>query len=241
MSFKDKYKCDSISDHECECPVSTSPGYSGNFNLECGECLKIFESDGPVEIDMEVGQNSGNDCTIMVTVELADEENLEFHIPKRDSSDSNSISCNTKRALKITVECRSDSLEGGTCSGFWNVELILRGSDTDRRCECPVIDSVSRFSSFMLKSSESQVIYQSVQSAEITFTVELFPSSSKGILTVIAELDNCSLLKFVIPTTASLNNEILFYSKNVTKVTLECLNSTNCSGSWFREKYFRGA
>ncbi|WP_105620089.1 hypothetical protein [Vallitalea okinawensis] len=241
MSFKNKHKCDNIFERECECPVSTSQGYSGSFNLECGECLKIFESDEPVEIDMEVGQSSGNDCTIIVSVEVADEKNLEFQIPKRDSSGSNSISFNTKRALKITVACRSASLESGNCSVSWDIELILRGSDTDRSCECPISDSIPRSSSFMLKSSESQVIYQSDESAEIIFIVELFPSSSKGILTAIAELDNCSLLKFVIPTSASQTNRILFYSKNITKVTLECLISTNCSGVWFRQKLFRGA
>ncbi|WP_170311696.1 hypothetical protein [Vallitalea okinawensis] len=240
LVYKDKHKFENMSKRECECPISTTRGFSGGFSLECGECLKIFESDEPVEIKLRVSR-SNTDCNILVFVELENGECLEFEIPRNDIFASNEIIANTKQARKITVECKSDSLDGGTCFGSWTVFIILRGSETDRRCECPVESELFDNSSYVLNSGENQVMYQSDEPTEIFAIVNLFGNVEECLLTILVELENHKCLKFVIQASSSGSKAISLYSKNVLKITFECLASTICRGSWNNDLIYRGA
>ncbi|WP_105614726.1 hypothetical protein [Vallitalea okinawensis] len=243
MSYKDRHKSDNICERECECTVNSTRGTGGSFNLECGECLKIFESDEPFEIWLSVAKStSSDDCDILVCVELQNEENLEFEIPKNDTfSVSNEIIAIAKQARKVTIECKSDNLDGGTCFGFWNVVPVLRGSEKYRKCECPVETSFRESSSFAINGGQSQVIFQSAQPSELLMDIDLEPSTDECLLTIIVELDNCSCLKFLVKgPTSGLSNDVGFYSKNVRKVTIECLTLTSCRGNWLNTVFYRG-
>ncbi|WP_105617406.1 hypothetical protein [Vallitalea okinawensis] len=238
--YKDKHKFEKLSKRECECPVNNTRGFGGNFSLECGECLKIFESDEPVEIKLRLSRSS-TDCNILVFVELENGECLEFEIPRNDIFSSNEIIATTKQARKITVECKSDSLDGGTCFGSWTVTIILRGSETDRTCECPVESILFDSSTFVLNSGENQVMFQSDDPTEIFVGVDLFANTEECLLTILVELENHKCLKFVIQASSSGGKDISFYSKNVKKITFESLASANCRGFWFNDLYYRGA
>ncbi|WP_105616058.1 hypothetical protein [Vallitalea okinawensis] len=241
MSFKPEHKCDNLRD--CKCPVSSTPGFSGSFNLKCGECLKIFESDEPVEVEMEIGRViNSNDCSILIFVEVQNGKDLVFEIPKSDNSFTNNrIFFITKQARKVTIECKNDNLDGGVCIGVWDMKIILRGSDTDKKCECPVQSTLVGSSSFQLSSGNKQTIFESGEPTEIFMIVDLEPTNEQCTLTVIVDLDNCSCLKFVIPEPESIANDITFYSKNVVRVTIESLALTSCLGLWERAIILRGA
>ncbi|WP_105617407.1 hypothetical protein [Vallitalea okinawensis] len=242
MSYKDKHKVENISKRECECPINSTPVFGGNFILECGECFKIFESDEPVEIKLRVSRTSNIDCNILVFVELENGECLDFKIPKNDTFSSNEIITNTKQARKVTVECKSDSLDGGTCFGTWAIFIIQRGCEIDCTCECPVGATLTDFSGFVLSSGEEQVIFQSDEPTEIFMAVDLSQSADESLLTVLVELENCNCLKFIIQAPSSgFGNDISFYSKNIIKITLECLTLTNCHGLWSNMIFYRGA
>ncbi|WP_105620100.1 hypothetical protein [Vallitalea okinawensis] len=244
MSFKSECKYKTITERECECSISSVRTITGNFSLECGNCIKIFESDEPVEINMEIGQSGTlNDCRIMVIVELENDEDLVFEIPKNNIlSTGNEIFFITKAARKVTIECKSDSLDVGNCRGFWTLNIILRGSETNPNCECPVENELIGNSFLELQSGENQVIFQSNEPTEMSMNIDLEPNTDQCTLTVIVELVNRSCLKFILPTPISpVSNDIAFYSKNVVKVTLECLTLTSCFVIWDSVIFLRGA
>ncbi|WP_105614728.1 hypothetical protein [Vallitalea okinawensis] len=243
MSYKDKQKTDNICERECECTINGTVDVGGSFNIECGECLKIFESDEPVEIWLSVSKSTtSNDCDILVCVELQNEENLVFEIPKNDTFNvSNEIIATSKQVRKVTIECISNNLDGGTCNGFWSIVPILRGSEKYRKCECPVETFLRGSSSFAINGGQSQTILQSAEPSELLMEIDLDANTDECLLTIIVELDNCSCLKFLVQgPTSGQSNDIAFYSKNVKKVTLECLTLTSCRGVWTSFALYRG-
>ncbi|WP_105614727.1 hypothetical protein [Vallitalea okinawensis] len=243
MSYKDRHKSDNICERECECTVNSTIEARGSFNLECGECSKIFESDEPVEIWLSVSKDtSSNDCDILVCIELQNGESLVFEIPKNDTfGAANEIIATAKQARKVTIECKSDNLDGGTCTGFWAIAPILRGSEKYHKCECPVETFLRGNSSFAINGGQSQVIFQSGEPSELLMEIDLEPSADECLLTITVELDNCSCLKFLVKgPTSGQSNDVGFYSKNVRKVTVECLTLTSCRGNWLNYVFYRG-
>ncbi|PAB60184.1 hypothetical protein, partial [Anaeromicrobium sediminis] len=229
----DENKCKKIFKRKCDCPVNETVGTSGDFTLECGNSLKIFQSDEPVEMSANVRLTDDTNedlCNLKVKVLLHNGNVLEFDIPNpnvtTNPSEENGISFYSKNVCTVTIECESDS--GVRCEGRWTFTLPLRGSEKDLKCECPVNEKIGRSNNFTLECGSSLIFFQSDEPTEIFGRVNLedFSGQNSCDLRVIAELANGDTLEFNIPnpnlTTNPDSSTIAFYSKNVCRVTIEC-------------------
>lgn len=251
--FGDEYKL-CKKPRKCECPANETVSSSGNFSLACGNPLKIFESDEPLEIFMKIDleePSNVNLCDLKVKAELESGDVLEFDIlnPNITAStfEENGISFYSKDTRKVTIECQSDT--GVGCRGGWEYSAVFRGSSKNCKCECPVNDVIFRGDSYRLACGSSMKIFQSDEPTELLMSVslqEILGQSPCGIK-VKVELKQGDVLEFDIPSpfdiaTFTDRNSISFYSKNICKVTLECQSGAafGCAGEWDTVIILRG-
>lgn len=239
---------------KCECPVNESLSFSGSFSLACGSSLKIFESDEPAEIFMEIVLRepslSIDLCGLTVKAELENGEILEFDIQNPNistsSSDRSGIHFYTQKARKVTLECQSDI--GIVCSGIWGYSAVLRGSKNGK-CECPVNDIIGQSSNYALTCGKSVEIFRSDDPTEMFMSIELREISGQSScdLKLKVDLANGDVFEFDIPGPISIApftdaNDISFYSKKICRVTIECQSGADigCQGFWSTAIILRG-
>lgn len=239
---------------KCECSVNRTTSFIGSFSLACGSSLKIFETDEPLEMTMEIvlqEPSSNIDlCDLKVKVEVENGDILEFDITNPNLSptttESNSISFYSKKTRKVTLECQSNT--GVGCRGTWRYSTAIRGSSENCKCECPLNQLIGQSSEYALTCWRSMDIFKSSEPAEMFMDVNLREISGQSCdLKVKVDLANGDVLEFDIPGPLDLAtftdiNEISFYSKQVCKISLECQSGTTagCTGAWFAVLLLRG-
>lgn len=215
---------------------------TGNFHLPCGSNeFKIFESDEPTEMEMVITLLDVVTCELTVRVEVENGPDLFFNLPDR----LNAVTFYSKSVRRVTIQC-----EGGTansCRGSWDATIFLRGSKTGNDL-CPISSVISSFYDFNLQCGESNKIFESDEAIEGLFSITLnnFMVAELCNLSVNAELDDGSSLKFLIPNPNFIPdisgfNTISFYSTNLRRVTLNCEsnNGIGCVGRIVRRLVLR--
>lgn len=115
------------SKHSSLCPVSFVSDTFHLFNLDCGEIIRIFESDAAIEAGFSVTLNNSAAvqlCNLFVNAKLDDGTSLSFFIPNPQPNAFNSISFYSKILRSVTLECEGGNGDG--CFGNINKKTVLR-------------------------------------------------------------------------------------------------------------------
>lgn len=114
------------------CPVSHVSSQTYDYNLECGQLNKIFESEEAIEGLFSITLNPGGFfpelCNLSVNAELETNRSITFFIPNpnfiTDVSGQNTISFYSTNLRRVTIECESGS--GTGCVGRIVRRMVLR-------------------------------------------------------------------------------------------------------------------
>ncbi|MBS4171672.1 hypothetical protein [Bacillus sp. FJAT-49736] len=236
---------------DCSCPINFVQDMVGEFNLICGsEPFKIFDSDVPTEIFISIEQrelifSNENLCELQVTIELDDGSFIVETIPNPNASaqayESVGKQFYSKMIRRITIQCEGGE-DGTQCSGNWQLQIFLRGSNKYPSCECPVFFNQNQFGSslpstgnFLTLScgSEEFTMFESNEPLEVIGQVvlrELF-SANRNVceLEITVELQDGSSIEFILPNpntipTREQQNTISYHFQDTKRITLKCLS-----------------